>query len=146
MKRERKPGEYGYQDTSYRTMGEEPGIRRLVERFYDAMARRPDARRILEMHPSDIEISRAKLTAFLCGWLGGPKRFSERYGRSIKLPMAHAHLDIGPDERDAWLACMQEAVDGMDVPDDFKTYFMREVGVPAQRVVDVIASRRAEGG
>lgn len=139
---DKQPGEYGHEDTSYRTMGGEEGIRKLVDAFYAAMATRPDSRRIFEMHPRDIEISAAKLTAFLCGWLGGPKRFAERYGRSIRLPMAHAHLDVGPAERDAWLACMTDAIATMDVPEDFKAYFMREVSRPAQRVVDVCAAAR----
>jgi len=132
-RRERRPGEYGFEDTSFRTLGGEAGVRTLVDRFYDAMERRPDARGIRSMHPSDLAISREKLWAFLCGWLGGPKRYAERWG-PIRIPAAHAHLEIGELERDAWLACMQEAIDEADVPEDFRLYFMREIRVPAERV------------
>ncbi len=139
----RAPGEYGHEDTSFRTMGGEAGVRRLVDRFYDAMERRPDAARILGMHPSDLTVSRDKLFTFLCGWLGGPKRYAQRYG-PIRIPRAHAHLDLAEPERDAWLACMQEAIDGMDVPDDFKAYFMREIRVPAQRSMEVAQQAKRE--
>ncbi len=139
----REPGEYGYEDASFRTMGGEEGVRRLVDLFYDAMERRPDAQRIRRMHPSDLQISRDKLWTFLCGWLGGPKRYADRYG-PIRIPHAHAHLDLGEPERDAWLACMQEAVDAMDVPDDFKAYFMREIRVPAGRSMDMAQAAKAE--
>jgi len=132
MTKTRQPGEYGYEDTSYRTMGGDEGVRRLVDLFYDAMEQRPDAQKIREMHPSDLQISRDKLWTFLCGWLGGPKRYADRYG-PIRVPAAHAHLHLGEAERDTWLACMQGAIDEMDVPDDFKTYFMREIAVPAER-------------
>jgi len=132
-RRERRPGEYGYEDTSFRTLGGEPGVRALVDRFYDAMERRPDAQTIRRMHPSDLAISREKLWVFLCGWLGGPSRYAARFG-PIRIPAAHAHLEIGAAERDAWLACMREAIDAVDVPEDFRAYFMREIRVPAERV------------
>lgn len=135
-RRVRQPGEYGHEDTSFRTLGAEAGVRALVDLFYDAMERRPDAQKILAMHPSDLSISREKLWVFLCGWLGGPKRYAERWG-PMRIPTAHAHLVVGEAERDAWLACMQEAIDAVDVPDDFRDYFMREIRVPAERVMQV---------
>ena len=142
-RRERKPGEYGYEDTSYRTMGGEGGVRRLVDLFYDEMERSPGAQRIRGMHPSDLGISRDKLWIFLCGWLGGPKRYADRWG-PINVPRAHGHLDLNDDDRDAWLACMQVAIDQMDVPDDFKAYFMREIRVPAERSLSVSREQQAE--
>jgi hemoglobin len=129
---EKNPGEYGYENTSLRAMGGEEGVRRLADLFYDAMERRPEATKIRNMHADDLDLSREKLAAFLTGWLGGPKRYSERWG-PIRIPAAHSHLAIGAEERDAWLACMQEAVNDMPVADDFKAYFMREVAVPANR-------------
>lgn len=135
-RRVRQPGDYGYEDTSFRTLGGEAGVRELVDLFYDAMERRPDARKILAMHPGDLSISREKLWVFLCGWLGGPKRYAERWG-PMRIPAAHAHLSVGEAERDAWLACMQEAIDAVNVPDDFRAYFMREIRVPAERVMQV---------
>jgi hemoglobin len=132
---QKQPGEYGYQDTSLRTMGGEPAIRKLVDHFYDAMETLPEARHIRSLHPPDLMLSREKLTAFLTGWLGGPKRYSERWG-PIRIPAAHAHVPITRADRDAWLACMQIAIDQMDVPDDFRAYFMREIARPADRCVN----------
>lgn len=138
-----EPGEYGYEDTSLRAMGGEDGVRRLVDLFYDEMETRPEARRILEMHGTDLGLAREKLAAFLTGWLGGPKRYRERWGR-IQIPAAHRHLDIGTAERDAWLACMQVAIDAMPVADDFRAYFMREIAVPANRVLAMAERTRAD--
>lgn len=131
---DKAPGEYGYQDTSFRTIGGEPGVRQLVDLFYDKMESDPTAAHIKNMHPPDLNLSRDKLAAFLCGWLGGPKRYRERWG-PIRIPAAHAHLHIGERERDAWLMCMDHAIARMDVPDDFRAYFMREIRVPAERVL-----------
>ena len=127
---------YGVGDASYRAAGERAGITKLVDDFYDAMATLPQAQRILRMHPRDLAISRDKLARFLCGWLNGPKLFSEKYG-PIKLPSAHAHLPIGPAERDAWLACMEVALAKQDYAPDFVAYLMRELAKPAERIVQV---------
>lgn len=132
---DKQPGEYGYQDTSLQAMGGEAGLRRLVDRFYDCMDSLPEAQTIRAMHPTDLTESRDKLAAFLTGWLGGPKRYRERWG-PIRIPVAHRHLPIGAAERDAWLLCMQHAIADMPVADDFKTYFLREIAVPAERCVN----------
>jgi hemoglobin len=129
----KQPGEYGFEDTSLRTIGGEDGVRKLVDLFYDHMQTLPEAHGVLTMHP-DIPLARDKLTAFLTGWLGGPKRFSERWG-PIRIPAAHAHLPITEADHDGWVLCMDRAIEAMDVPDDFKTYFKREIRVPAHRVL-----------
>ncbi len=123
---------YGDGDTSYQTAGEQAGVRALVDAFYDAMESLPEARTIRDMHPQDLTESRDKLARFLCGWLGGPKLFSEKYG-PIRIPVAHRHLAIGPSERDAWLLCMQVAAEQQPWPDDFKQYLLEQLYVPAER-------------
>ena len=97
---------YGTGDASFRAAGGEPGIRELVATFYRFMDALPEARTIRQMHPDDLEISIDKLARFLCGWLGGPKRYQEKYG-SISIPGVHRHLPVTASERDAWLVCMQ---------------------------------------
>jgi len=123
---------YGEEDNSFHAAGGFDGIKQLVDAFYDAMEAIPQARTIREMHSPDLDESRDKLTRFLTGWLGGPKLFSEKYG-PIRIPVAHRHLNIGPAERDAWLACMQIAVDAQPYPQSFREYLMTQLYVPAER-------------
>lgn len=125
--------EYGTKDASFQTAGGEPGIRRLVDAFYDEMDSAEYAKTIREMHPPDLDISRDKLARFLCGWLGGPRLYAEKYG-GISIPSVHAHLDIGLAERDAWLACMKTAIGQQDYPADFKVYLLEQLSIPAERV------------
>ncbi|MEQ8661427.1 MAG: group II truncated hemoglobin [Gammaproteobacteria bacterium] len=124
---------YGDGDTSFQAAGGEAGLRRLVDDFYDIMASRPAAATIRAMHPDDLDVSRDKLARFLCGWLGGPHRYNEKYGR-ITIPGAHTHLDIGAAERDAWMGCMREAIDRQPWEPAFKDYLARALAVPAERV------------
>ena len=130
---------YGVGDASYRAAGGEAGIRRLVDAFYDLME--SDARFATNdtMHPENRAMSRDKLATFLCGWLGGPRLYREKYG-AIGIPRVHGQLPITADERDQWLTCMEEAVAQQDVADDFKRYLMEQLFVPAEAV-----RRRCQG-
>lgn len=133
---------YGDLSASYIAAGERHGIARLVDAFYRHMDQLPQAAVIRAMHDADLRLSREKLTVFLCGWLGGPNLYRETFG-PISIPHAHQHFAIGEAERDAWLACMALAVEEQPWSPDFKTYFMRVIAVPAERVRLAAGTRSA---
>ena len=135
-----KHTQYGTADASFNAAGQEAGIATLVERFYWYMDSLPQAQRIRQMHPEDLTVSKDKLMRFLCGWMGGPKRYQEKYG-SISIPGVHRHLDIGTPERDAWLQCMQLAVDEQPFHPSFKVYLMEQLAIPAQFVQSACTER-----
>jgi hemoglobin len=124
---------YGSGDSSFQAAGAEAGIRMLVNNFFDRMQSDERFATIFAMHPQDIEISRDKLARFLCGWLGGPKLYQEKYG-AIGIPRVHAHLAIGSAERDQWLTCMAESVDEQRFAPEFRKYLMEQLYVPAEAV------------
>lgn len=124
---------YGQGDTSFRAAGSEAGLRQLVDTFFDRMGSDQRFATIYALHPEDKEISRDKLARFLCGWLGGPKLYNEKYG-AIGIPRVHAHLAIATAERDQWLTCMQESVAEQPFAEDFKIYLMEQLFVPAEAV------------
>lgn len=134
---------FGTGDASFQAAGGEEGLTRLADAFYAHMVALPEAARIRAMHPEDLAVSRRKLAAFLSGWLGGPKRYAQEFG-PISIPTAHAHLSIDEPERDAWMACMREAVAEQPWEPAFKTYFLSAIAIPAERVRVVSAARRAD--
>ena len=95
--------------SAFDLLGGEPAVRRLVDRFYDLMELEPAYAGIRRMHPPDMQGSRDKLFWFLCGWLGGPDHYQERFGHP-RLRMRHMPFSIGIEERDQWLACMTQAM------------------------------------
>ncbi len=95
--------------TPYALIGGEPGVRRLVDRFYDLMDLEPAFAELRAIHPSTLDGSRDKLYWFLCGWLGGPQHYVERFGHP-RLRARHLPYPIGILERDQWMACMQQAM------------------------------------
>lgn len=96
-------------ETAFQRLGGEPAVRALVDRFYDLMDLEPAYREIRQLHPDTLEGSRDKLFWFLCGWLGGPQHFVERFGHP-RLRARHLPYSIGIRERDQWMACMVQAM------------------------------------
>ena len=88
-------------------------VLRLKSKQFDAdrwaAEEREDARGILALHPGSLERSRQKFFWFLCGWLGGPQHYMEQIGHP-RLRMRHMPYAIGDAERDAWMACMDQAL------------------------------------
>ena len=128
-----KSCEYGVGDNSYKMAGELAGLTKLVDDFYDIMNALPESKNIRDMHPSDLTESRKKLVYFLSGWLGGPKLYSENFGK-ISIPSAHRHLSVGVEESEAWILCMQKAVENQPYEEPFKIYLIEQLRVPAERI------------
>lgn len=103
-------------DTSFEWIGGEEPVRRLVDRFYDLMDLEPGYAALRASHGSTLEEARQKLFWFLCGWLGGPDHYVERFGHP-RLRMRHMPFKIGGVERDQWVACMNQAMQETAVPE-----------------------------
>ncbi len=103
----------------YEALGGDAGVRALVDRFYDLMDLEPEYADLRAMHPTPLDGSRDKLYWFLSGWLGGPGLYEQRFGHP-RLRMRHFPYSIGVKERDQWLACMQQAMRELDLPEDLQ--------------------------
>ena len=101
------PAEAG--PTPFERLGGEPGVRALVDRFYDLMDLEPRFAQLRAVHPSTLDGARDKLFWFLCGWLGGPNHYIERFGHP-RLRARHLPYPIGSVERDQWMGCMLQAM------------------------------------
>ena len=110
--------------TPYEQLGGEPGVRRLVERFYDIMDSLPEAAGIRAMHARNLKGSREKLFLFLSGWLGGPDLYSPRFGHP-RLRARHLPFAIGMAERDQWMLCMKKALAEQDIPPELRDQLER---------------------
>ena len=94
----------------YQQLGGEPAVRNLVDRFYDLMDTTEGASIIRSMHPQDLTESRTKLFEFLCGFFGGPSLYHQNRGHP-QLRKRHLPFSIDSNARDAWLSCMNQALE-----------------------------------
>jgi len=102
--------------TPFVQLGGESALRALVDRFYDLMDLELAYAGLRVLHPAALDGSRDKLFWYLCGWLGGPNHYIERFGHPM-LRARHLPYAIGNGERDQWMACMTQALRecGVDV-------------------------------
>jgi hemoglobin len=113
-------------NTPFDHLGEQGAVS-LAARFYDHMDAHEPA--LVAVHPNDgqghvSKTVRDNFAAFLVEWLGGPKVYSTVHGHP-RLRMRHGHVPIGAEQRDAWLRCMNAALDDPGVSPDVRDYLQR---------------------
>ena len=96
----------------YELFGGEAFFADLVSQFYARVA----TNEILHpMYPErDMAGAARRLQMFLEQYWGGPTTYQEERGHP-RLRMRHAGFKIGPAAKDAWLTCMRQAVEGMEM-------------------------------
>ncbi len=102
-------------DSVFILLGGEPGIRALVDRFYDVMDVDLDLTVLRDVHGQSLDQARDKLFWYLCGYFGGPQLYIERFGHP-RLRARHLPYSIGIKERDQWLLCMARAMQDLGYP------------------------------
>jgi hemoglobin len=95
--------------TPFEWIGGEDKVKALVDRFYDLMDLETKYAELRAAHGTELERARQNLFWFLCGWLGGPQHYTDRFGHP-RLRMRHMPFKIGVLERDQWLQCMDQAM------------------------------------
>jgi len=105
--------------SAFEWIGGEAKVHALVERFYDLMDLEPAYKELRAAHGTDLASARQKLYWFLCGWLGGPQHYIERFGHP-RLRARHMPFKIGLVERDQWLACMDQAMAEVGVAEELR--------------------------
>lgn len=105
--------------TPFEWIGGEEKVKALVERFYDLMDLEPGYTEVRATHGTDLARARQNLFWFLCGWLGGPDHYVERFGHP-RLRARHMPFKIGIAERDQWLACMDQAMGEVGVDEKLR--------------------------
>ncbi len=113
--------ENGSMATPFDQVGGEPGVQALVDRFYDLMDLEPLYQAVRSEHGNVLDDARQKLFLFLCGWLGGPQHYVERFGHP-RLRRRHMPFRIGLLERDQWVACMDQAMGEIGVAQALRSH------------------------
>lgn len=131
----------GIGSATYDAAGQADGVSNLVDAFYTLMEKDKKFVTIWTMHQRSNAEARDRLARFLCGWMGGPKTYSETYG-PINIPGVHGHLDIGVTERDLWLECMNGAMIERGLPETLRRYLYQQLSVPADRIVERCAKAK----
>lgn len=95
----------------YEQIGGAPTIRALVEAFYPKVVANP---LLAPIFPEDIDPVIERQYLFLTQYLGGPPLYTEQRGHPM-LRARHLPFPITPERAEAWLSCMQEALDEVGI-------------------------------
>ena len=92
-------------------IGGEPGLRQLVEEFYDLVEVLPEGENLRKLHlrGHGLEHVRAEQFNFLPGFLGGRRYYQEKHGH-MDVRLMHAHVPITLQDAEDWLTCMDRAL------------------------------------
>lgn len=123
----------GNQKSAFELLNGVEGVRALANCFYDIMSSLPEAQRIRDMHPKDIRPTCENFILFLCGWLGGPALYKEKYG-SLDLTGLHALLQINEADKDMWLLCMEKALEQQGLEEELQRSLLKRFQVPAEKI------------
>lgn len=107
----------------FHMLGGDAALQSLVDRFYGHMDALPASNPLRAMHAADLGPMREKLFDFLSGWLGGPNRYFQRPDAKC-MGSAHAPFSIRKDDAEAWLGCMEQALEDVSAPADFRALVM----------------------
>jgi hemoglobin len=121
-------------------LGGQAAVVQLVDAFYAAMDTEPEAATIRAMHEPDLRATKAVLVKFLCEWMGGPREYAAERG-SPMLRRRHQIFDIDAAARDAWMLCMDKALEQVCADADLRT----ELHAAFYKVADFIRNTE-EGG
>ncbi|WNR45579.1 globin domain-containing protein [Paenibacillus roseipurpureus] len=118
--------------TIYEMMGGAESIRRLVEVFYSKVQKEP---LLSPLFPANISPVIEKQIMFLTQFFGGPTLYSDSHGHPM-MRARHLPFPVTKERADAWLGCMQDAMDDVGMPADLKTFMIDRLRGPAYHFVN----------
>ncbi|PYZ97733.1 globin [Alteribacter lacisalsi] len=117
--------------TPYDVIGKEK-LEELVDVFYTNVALDPD---LAPLFPDDLTETARKQKQFLTQFLGGPPAYSEEHGHPM-LRARHLPFPITPFRAEAWLRCMDDAMDETGLEEPFRSAFMERLTQTARHMIN----------
>ena len=113
--------------TIYDAVGEEAGVRAIVEAFYPRVQAHP---LLGPLFPEDITPVMDKQTLFLTQFFGGPMRYSDQYGHPM-MRARHMPFPINRERALAWLECMRGALEELGMNAELRDIVLDRLSAPA---------------
>jgi len=118
--------------TLYEYMGGAETVRKLVEAFYPKVQLDP---LLAPLFPKNIMPVLEKQYLFLSQFFGGPSLYTEQYGHPM-MRARHMPFPITNTHAAAWLNCMQQAMQDIELPDPLIEVLIERLKGPAYHFVN----------
>lgn len=118
--------------TPYEIIGGEDTVAKLVDAFYNRVAKDPD---LAPIFPDDLTETREKQFAFLTQFFGGPPLFATQYGPPM-LRRRHLPHPITQKSAESWIRCMNEAMDEVGLEGSVRDFLFKRLSITAQHMIN----------
>lgn len=115
----------------YEEIGAEK-LSELIDLFYSKVAVHPD---LYPIFPDDLTETARKQKQFMTQYLGGPNLYSEEHGHPM-MKARHMPFPITPLRAEAWLSCMSEAMDEVELEESIRDFYFRRLELTAKHMVN----------
>ncbi|AYC29021.1 globin [Paenisporosarcina cavernae] len=115
----------------FEEIGEER-LHLLIDTFYSKVAKHP---LLSPIFPDDLTETARKQKQFMTQYLGGPNLYSEEHGHPM-LRARHKPFPITPSRAQAWLECMSEAMDEVELDGTFRDFFYKRLVLTAHHMTN----------
>lgn len=119
--------------TVFQAIGGKQAVDALVEAFYDRVVVNEKLAPLFA--ESEMNEVRKKQKLFLTQFLGGPPYYSLEYGHPM-LRFRHMSFEITPDRAEAWLECMREALDAVELHGPARDFVFHRLTQTAHHMVN----------
>lgn len=121
-----------FQLNPFEVIGGNETIEQLVSAFYKRVAEHPELRPIF---PDDLTETARKQKQFLTQLLGGPPLYLEEHGHPM-LRARHLRFPITSEKASAWLSCMNDALNEIDMKETWRKAIYNRLSVIALNMVN----------
>jgi len=118
--------------TLYEAIGGFDVVEKLATALYKRVGKHPD---LIPIFPEDLTETARRQTLFLTQFLGGPPLFIEERGHPM-LRRRHLPFEITPTRRDAWLACMDGAMEEVQIQEPYRTAIFERLTLTAGHMIN----------
>ncbi|KGX87715.1 globin domain-containing protein [Pontibacillus litoralis] len=126
--------------TMYEAIGGPKTVNCLVEAFYKRVAKHPD---LIPIFPTDLTETIRKQEQFLTQFFGGPTYYTEEHGHPM-LRARHLPFEITPTRKDAWLACMKEALEETCIEEPYRSAIYQRLSQTAHHMMNTPEDGKGE--
>lgn len=118
--------------TVYEAIGGFDGVDRIVTAFYKRVGKHE---LLVPIFPDDLTETARKQRLFLTQFFGGPKLFTEERGHPM-MRKRHLPFPITPERRDAWLSCMEKALEEAEIEEPYRTAIFEKLTMTAHHMMN----------
>ena len=117
--------------TPFEVVGEQI-LQRIIDIFYGLVAKDPD---LAPIFPNDLSEVARKQKQFLTQYLGGPALYTEEHGHPM-MRARHSPFPITPTRAKAWLSCMGQAMNTVELEGTVREDFYSRLVMTAQYMIN----------